>query len=212
MVLGELSLEAFLDQAASASPTPGGGALAAVGGALAAAMVGMTARLTLGRPRYEAVQDAVTALADQSDDARRALLELAEADAAAYGAVMAAMRLPRGDEAERAARTAALQEAMVAATRVPAAIAERCAAVLALAETAASVTNRNALGDVATGALLAEGAMRAAAIQAELNLAGIADADFVAAMAQPLASRAAGDPERLAATLATVQRRARERP
>ena len=212
MTLRELPLETFLDQAASAAPTPGGGAVAAVGGALAASMVAMTARLTEGRRQYEAVQEQVAELAAAADAARQALLDLAEADATAYAGVVDAMRLPRGDEAERAARTAALQATLVEATRVPAAIAERCRAVLALAETAAEITNRNALGDVATGAFLAEAGMRAAAVQAELNLASIADAAYTAAMAEQLRPAAAGAPERLAAILATVRRRAAERP
>jgi formiminotetrahydrofolate cyclodeaminase len=212
MTLRDQPLGAFLAQAASSSPTPGGGALAAVGGALGAAMIAMTARLTEGRKQYEAVQAEVAALAAASDRAREALLDLADADAAAYDAVMGAMRLPRGDEAERTARAAALQAAMIEATNVPAAVVARCQEVLGLAETAAAITNRNALGDVATGAFLAEAGMRAAAVQAELNLASIADAAFSAAMAEQLRPAAAGAPDRLAGIVATVRRRAAERP
>ena len=212
MTLRDLPLGTFLEQAASASPTPGGGALAAVGGALGAAMIAMTARLTEGRRQYEAVQAQVADLAASADAAREALLDLAAADAAAYEAVTAAMRLPRADEQERAARTAALQAALVEATNVPAAVVKRCRAVLDLAETAAEITNRNALGDVATGAFLAEAAMRAAAVQAELNLSGISDAFFTTAMAEELAPGAAGAADRLDAILATVRRRAGERP
>jgi methenyltetrahydrofolate cyclohydrolase len=212
MALRDQPLGAFLEQAASSSPTPGGGALAAVGGALGAAMIAMTARLTEGRKQYEAVQAEVAELAAASDRAREALLDLAEADAAAYDAVMAALQLPRGDGAERAARAAALQTAMIEATNVPAAVVQRCRDVLGLAETAAAITNRNALGDVATGAFLAEAGMRAAAVQAELNLAGIADTAFTAAMAEELRPAAAGAADRLATILATVRRRAAERP
>ncbi|HLI25977.1 MAG TPA: cyclodeaminase/cyclohydrolase family protein [Chloroflexota bacterium] len=211
MSFQDVSLGVFLARAASDAPTPGGGALAAVGGALGAAMIAMTARLTLGRPRYAAVQDAAAALAEQADRAWRALLALADADADAYERVMAALRLPRATDAERAARQSALQQALVSATQVPAAIAEQCQAVLALAETAAAITNRNALGDVATGALLAEAGMRAAAVQAELNLAGIEDAAFVERMAAALAPQAAGAAERLERILATVRQRAAER-
>jgi formiminotetrahydrofolate cyclodeaminase len=201
-------LDAFLAQAASSSPTPGGGAVAAVAGALAAAMVGMTARLTIGRPRYATVQPEVEALAGASDAARLSLLDLAEADAAAYDAVVAAMRLPRGDAETTAARTTALQAALVDATRVPAAVAAECQTVLAQAEQAAAITNVHALGDVATAALLAEAAMRAAAIQAELNLAGITDAAFVEATAGQLSPHATGAAPRLAEVLDTVRRRA----
>ena len=178
---------------------------------MAAAMISMTARLTEGRPRYEAVQAQVAELAGAADEERQALLDLAEADAAAYEAVMAAMRLPRGDEAERAARTAAMQAAMQAATRVPTAIAAHCEALLALAETAASITNRNALGDVATGMFLAEAGMRAAAVQAELNLATITDADFVTTLKAELAPRTAAATKRVEGVLAMVRRRAGER-
>ncbi len=212
MTLRDLPLGAFLEQAASSSPTPGGGALAAVGGALGAAMIAMTARLTEGRRQYEAVQAQVAELAAAADTAREALLDLAEADAAAYAAVVAAMRLPRADERERTARAAALQTALIEATNVPAAVVRRCREVLDLAETAAAITNRNALGDVATGAFLSEAAMRAAAVQAELNLSSISDAAFTAAMAAELGPGAAGAAERLAAILATVRRRAAERP
>src|SRR4051812_33527548 len=135
MTLREQPLGAFLEQAASASPTPGGGALAAVGGALGAAMIAMTARLTEGRKQYEAVQAAIADLAAASDRAREALVDLADADAAAYAAVVAAMRLPRTDDAERAARTTALQAALVEATQVPATVVQRCLDVLTLAET-----------------------------------------------------------------------------
>jgi methenyltetrahydrofolate cyclohydrolase len=212
MTLRDQPLGAFLEQAASASPTPGGGALAAVGGALGAAMIAMTARLTEGRKQYEAVQAQVADLAAASDRVREALLDLADADARAYAAVVAAMRLPRADDAERATRAAALQAAMIEATNVPAAVVQRCQDVLGLAETAAAITNRNALGDVATGAFLAEAGMRAAAVQAELNLASITDGAFSAAMAEQLQPAAAGAADRLAAIVATVRRRAAERP
>jgi formiminotetrahydrofolate cyclodeaminase len=210
MALRDLSVADFLDQAAAATATPGGGAVAATGGALGASMVSMTARLTEGRKAYEAVQAEVAVLAKEADAARRDLLDLAEADARAYHAVLTALGRPRGDERERAARAAAVQAALMEATRVPAAVVARCGAVIALAETAAAIANRNALGDVATGALLAEAAMRSAALQAELNLAAITDATFAAAMTAELAKGAGGAPERLAGILATVRRRSRE--
>lgn len=210
MTLRELSLQAFLDQAASANPTPGGGACAAVGGALAATMIGMTARLTEGRKGYEAVQPAVAELLAAGDAARAALLDLAEADARAFDGVMAALRLPRGGDAERATRAERLQAAMIEATRVPAAIVARCQEVLGLAERAVAIVNRNALGDVMTAATLADGGMRAAAVQGELNLGSIHDAAFVATMRAELAPAAAGAGERVAAILATVRRRAAE--
>ncbi len=212
MMLREQPLAEFLEAAASASPTPGGGALAALAGALAAAMVAMPARLTAGRRQFEAVQAEVGELLAVADAARLALIDLAEADAQAYAAVMAAMRLPRDTAAGRAARTGRLQAALQAATEVPAQIAARADEVLELARQAAAIANPNALGDVATAAFLAEGAMRAAAVQGELNLASIADEAFTASMAPALAARSAGSADRVAAILATVRRRAAERP
>lgn len=203
----EISVAEFLQRAAAGTATPGGGAAAALGGALGAAMVAMAARLTLGRPKYKDVQARAGELASAADAALRALVDLAEADSQAYDAVTAAMRLPRDDERERAARTAALQAALMEATRVPAAIAQRCAEVLTLAQAAAEIVNTNALGDLATGACLAEGALRASALTVELNLASITNAAFTPAMAAELASRTAGAADRLDAILATVRRR-----
>src|SRR5437773_11595290 len=106
MHLASLSISDFLDRLSSDDPTPGGGALAALAGAQASAMLAMVCQLTVGRPRFAAVEDQVRALLDELAQCRRDLLALADADADAYGEVAAAYRLPRGTDAEKEARTA----------------------------------------------------------------------------------------------------------
>ena len=95
------SLTEFLDALGSSAPTPGGGAGAAVALGMGAALVAMTARLTTGRRKFRAVQADMERVIERCDAIRASALDLAEADAEAYGDVMAAFGLPRGTGDER---------------------------------------------------------------------------------------------------------------
>src|SRR5207253_4915209 len=103
MGLGSLTIDDFLAQLGSSDPTPGGGALAALSGSMAAAMLAMVCNLTVGRPRFADVEAEVMDLRGRCEDMQRKLLNLADADADAYLAVRDAYRLPRDTEAEREA-------------------------------------------------------------------------------------------------------------
>src|SRR5438445_386556 len=133
MGLASLTIIDFLDRLSSSDPTPGGGALAALSGAQAAAMIAMVCNLTRGRPRYAAVEDKVNAILAEANQLRARLLELADADADAYGSVRDAYRMPKASDQEIAARTAAIESAMHTATEVPVETATQSQAVLALA-------------------------------------------------------------------------------
>ena len=101
------SLTEFLDALGSSSATPGGGAGAAVALGMGAALVAMTARLTTGRRKFRAVQADMERVIERCDAIRATALDLAEADAEAYGEVMAAYGLPRRSDDERSGRRAA---------------------------------------------------------------------------------------------------------
>lgn len=167
--LPELRLGAFLERLSSSAPTPGGGSASALAGAAGAALLHMVIELTAGRP--EAPDDdtlaelRVAAAAWQSE-----LLELVQRDAAAYDAVVAARRLPRGTEREVETRRVQLTGAIREATEVPLHIARRSAEVLALAERVARIGNRNAISDVGVAALLAGAGVRGAALNVRINL------------------------------------------
>lgn len=169
------SLQPWIDDLASAAPTPGGGAAAAMCGALGAALVSMVARLTAGRPRYASVAETVQSTLSASELLRRELSDLAEADATAFGAVAAAYRLPKSTGEQQVMRQAAIQAALLVATEVPLRIAEVALSVLTLARTMAEIGNRTVRSDAGAAALMSQAALRAALLNVDENLRNLAD-------------------------------------
>ena len=172
--LAELTVRDLTERLASRAPVPGGGSASALAGALGAALVEMVCELTVGKPEYE--DPVARQIGAAAGELRGSLLAAAEADAAAYLDVVAARRLPRDGDAERAARKAAIGEASVAATEVPLGVARLAAKVLDLAASIASIGNRNAVSDAGTAALLAAAAARGAALNVRINLPSLPDA------------------------------------
>lgn len=166
----ELPVVAFLERTASASPTPGGGSVSAVAGALASALVAMVARLTVHKKGYEQAWELAADGARTADRITTELQAAALEDVHSFEEYMAALRLPRRSSAERQARNDALAEATMRATAAPLAIATACAEVLALAERLAPVANRHAVSDIGAAAHLAVAAAGAALLTAEINL------------------------------------------
>lgn len=208
---GQLPVAAFLDRLASADPAPGGGSAAALAGAIAAALVAMTCNLTVGREQFAAVEAEARAVLAEAEELRRRLTTAIDADATAYAAVAAALKLPRATPEERAARSARLQEALAGAARVPLAAAADCAAVLALAERAARVVNPNVLSDVVVAVHLARAALLAAAANVEVNLPALRDEALRAELATRLAALTGRLEGQAAAVLAAVVERRGQR-
>jgi formiminotetrahydrofolate cyclodeaminase len=175
-----MTLNDFLERLGSSDPTPGGGALAAVAGAMASAMLAMVCNLTLGRDRYADVEAEVCDILAQCVERQQGMMRLANEDAASYLAVRDAYRLPRASDDERMTRLAAIQAALQGATEVPLATTRAARGVLALAARCAEITNVSVLGDVAVAAHLGLGAARGAAQQARLNLLSLTDSEFIA--------------------------------
>ncbi len=193
MAFAELAVDAFLERLASADPTPGGGSAAALAGAQGAALTAMVARLTVGKKRYADVQEEVEAILKEADELRRAFLADADADAAAFDAVSAAMKLPKGTEAEKAARKAALDRALREAARVPLEVAQRGIRLLELAERIGRIGNRNAVSDAGVAALLGRTAVLGALLNVRINLAFLPEDEETrawAAQAEALEARA----------------------
>lgn len=174
----EPTLRAFLDSVAAATPAPGGGSVAALSGALAAALGEMMSRLTLGKKRHEDVQERIRALLAQLEDTRRALSTAIEADAESFRRVMAAYRLPKETEEQRDLRERTIQDALKEAVIVPTRTAEAAHAVLRTLVELAEIGNPNALSDVAVGAQLALAAIKGAYYNVLINLNAITDQAF----------------------------------
>ncbi|MFP3896322.1 MAG: cyclodeaminase/cyclohydrolase family protein [Anaerolineales bacterium] len=174
----EQRISDFLDALASGEPVPGGGSGAALGGALAAALVSMVCNLTIGKKGYEETEETMSEILERSEALRAELTDLLEADTEAYSRVMAAYRMPRQSAEEKAARQKALQKALREATEVPLAIADDCARIVDLALPAAQKGNRWAVSDAGVGALLAEASMRASLLNVYINLGSIDDEEY----------------------------------
>jgi len=173
--LMDLTVAEFLDQLASGAPTPGGGAAAALAGALGAALVSMVCNLTIGRERYAATDAEAREILAQATSLLTTLRDGAQHDADAYGRLMNAFRQPRATDEERAARSRAIQTATADAAVVPLQLAEASARVIDLADRAVGKTNPNAASDLAVAALLAAAAIESAAENVEINLKSLED-------------------------------------
>jgi formiminotetrahydrofolate cyclodeaminase len=180
MMLTEKPVTTFLDELASSAPAPGGGSVAALSGALGAALISMVCNLTVGKKKYVDVQEDVEALLEKSEALRKELVELLEADVRVYTEVSKAMKMPRDTEEEKAARNVAMQKALKAATGVPMQVAEACVEVIELCQPAAEKGNVNAVSDAGVAVLMAEAGLRSAALNVLINLAWIKDEAFVA--------------------------------
>ena len=168
--LADLPLETLLDRLASSDPVPGGGSAAAIAGAMGAALVGMVAELTVGRPDYLEHETVLQEIRAAAGERRRLLLALADEDAEAYQSVVAARRMAKETEPQREARAAALRTAMVAAARAPLRAATVAAEVLELAGRIAPIGNRNAVSDAGVAAQLSAAAIRGAVLNVRINL------------------------------------------
>jgi len=206
--LAELTVRDLTERLASRAPVPGGGSASALAGALGAALVEMVCELTVGKPEYEEVDPVARQIGAAAGELRGSLLAAAEEDATAYLAVVAARRLPRDGDEQRAARKAAIGEASVAATEVPLRVARLAAKVLDLAASIASIGNRNAVSDAGAAALLAAAAARGAALNVRINLPSLPNAHPLRAEAGVrLAELDSSVTKREAEALATVSRR-----
>lgn len=189
------------------SPAPGGGSVAALAGALGAALASMVANLAAGRPGYEAATPDLMAVAEEAQQLKDALLVAVDADTDAFAAFMEAKRLPEGTPDEKAARAAAMLEGLKTAARVPLRTAELGLAAIALAGRAAEKGNPASLSDAGVGAQMAWSAVVGGLLNVRINLRGLSDAAFVAELEARCAAIEGEGRAKVDAVLATVAKR-----
>jgi glutamate formiminotransferase/formiminotetrahydrofolate cyclodeaminase len=160
---------AFLDRLASGTPTPGGGSAAAHVGATAAALVAMVARLTVGKKAYADVESRMKAVIEQAEALRADLTLAVDRDAAAFDAFMAALKLPKESDDEKAARDDAIETATHGAAAVPLDVGRMAVQVLSLAADVAEAGNKNAASDAGAASAMAGAALDAAALNVKIN-------------------------------------------
>ncbi len=207
---GEVTAEAvpqFLESLAAGTAAPGGGSASAYAGAMAAALVGMVARLTLGKKKYAEVEAQMQSVLESADKLRADLAAAVRDDAAAFEAVMEAFKLPKDTEERQAARAEAVEQAYVHAADVPLRTARAAVATLGLAAVAAEKGNVNTLSDSGSAAYLAKAALSGAALNVRANAAAIKDREAAAAWLKELSGLEARANDALAAIDRTLRER-----
>ena len=191
-MIKDSAIEPFLDALASQSATPGGGSAAAIIGAMGAALVSMVCNLTIGKKKYADVEDEMTNVLNEAERLRRALTDMIQDDVQAFDAVMGAYGMAKETDAEKAARSEAIQVALKQATVVPLACCKVAREVIDLAGVAAEKGNLNVISDAGVGVLAAYAALRSAALNVYINAKMIADKGFAEASLKELEGLLAG--------------------
>jgi len=165
------TLDGWLDELAGGAPAPGGGSAAALAGTLAAGLVAMVARLTIGRKSYAAVEQRAREILVEAERLRGELRRLVDEDAAAYAGVSRAYKIPKDDPG----RARAIDDALIAACRTPADVARHASRVLELALEIEKIGNKNAASDARVGRLLSQTAIQGAAENIKVNVDAMSD-------------------------------------
>lgn len=181
----------FVDELSTDSPAPGGGSVAALSAAQAAALVAMVGNLTVGKKGYEAAQDRLLVMAEEAQELKDLLLDAMDQDTAAFDKVMAAFGLPKGSDEQRRARTFAIAEATREATRVPLSVLEHAVRVLDLAAEVGEIGNENSLSDAGVAVLCASAGAEGAYYNVLINLAALGELEAGGGAG----SGAGGDPD-----------------
>lgn len=175
------TLREFSDDLASDRPVPGGGSAAAYAGAIGAGLCAMVLRIAAKKE-----PDAFGTRIAELDHMRADFLRLVDDDSAAFARFSEAMKLPRATAEEKAARKQRMQAALLGAARVPLEVAKTARRLLETAEAAMNDAPAMAVSDIGVGALMAESALRGAAMNVMINLASLEDAGQVKALSEEL--------------------------
>ncbi len=179
-MLVNLSVTDFVEKTASDAPVPGGGSIAALAGGIAAGLTEMVANLTIGKKKYEDVQEEMKTISEEVVAYKVKLVELVDKDASSFDDVMKAFKMPKETDEEKAARTAAIQKGMKYAASVPLDTAKTAAGILDWIEAVVVRGNSNAVTDGAVAAMMCRTAVLGALYNVKINLGSIKDEAFVA--------------------------------
>lgn len=168
------SVETWLQELAGRTPTPGGGGAAALTAAISAALIGMVTAYTTGEKWHDR-EARMKELNAEAAELRAAALGLVTEDEAAFAAVGAAYRMPRGTDAEKSERAAAIQVALVEAAQPPAGVARVARRLVDMAGELVDSGNRNVVSDVGVASAAAQAALQGAVLNIEINLRQITD-------------------------------------
>jgi len=204
--LTDMNANRFLDELASSSPAPGGGSVAALSGALGAALSSMVCNLTIGKENYESVQTEMKNVLKRSEQLRRELMVLIDKDTEAFNEVMKALKMTKDTDEQKEKRRQALQKGYKTAAQVPLETASTCEKVLDVAAIAAEKGNKNSITDAAVSALMAQAGVEAAVLNVRINLGSIKDAEFVQKISSELRELQQRTAKKTTAILGSVEK------
>jgi len=195
MSMTQESMDEFLNRLASADPTPGGGSAAAIMGAAGAALVSMVCNVSIGKKGCEAAEPELRAVLAQSETLRRRLTVMVQDDVSAFDGLMAAYKLPKATDDDKARRAEAIQASLKHATQVPLDCARACGEVIALSRRAGEHGYQHVISDAGVGVSAAYAALRSAALNVFINAPALKDRTF--------AEQASGEIDQLLARAAS---------
>ena len=183
MKLVELDVLKFLDVVDSNSPAPGGGSVSALASSLGASLARMVAHLSFGKKKYEALPDDVKAKFvanfDELLKIKNELNDLIDRDSEAYNTVMAAYKLPKETDEEKAARNAKIQKSLKYAIQTPYDIVVLSGKAISLLGEILANGNQNAITDIGVGTMLLMVGLEGGILNVKVNLTSIEDAAYV---------------------------------
>lgn len=180
MRLVDLSTKDFINEMGSDSPAPGGGSASALCGAQAAALLAMVGRLTIGKKKYADVQDLAEETIAAADKLKEELTDIIDRDTESFNAVSAVFAMPKETDEEKAARKAAMQEALKLCTVTPLEMMRLSKEGLSLIQRAAGKLNLTAASDLGCAVLGFRSCMEGAWLNVLINVAGITDEEYAA--------------------------------
>lgn len=174
-----LSCKAFAEETASESPAPGGGSISAYMGALGVSLGTMVANLSSHKPGWDDRWEEFSEWAETGQQLKNELLLLVDEDTNAFNKIMDAFGLPKGNDAEKATRTEAIQEATRYAIDIPFKVMQKSLAVMEIVRAMAETGNPNSVTDAGVGALAARSAVMGAYLNVKINASGLKDKAYV---------------------------------
>jgi glutamate formiminotransferase/formiminotetrahydrofolate cyclodeaminase len=180
--LVEMKVNGFVDEVSRDSPAPGGGSIAALAGALGAALASMVSNLSIGKRGSEEVEDDLKSVADRVQEIKEFLVKAIDDDTNAFNSYMEARRLPEKSEEEKKFKNKALQNGLKEAVKVPLYTSKHSAEVIDLAAIAVEKGNINSVTDAGVGAHIAYTGVKGGIFNVLINLKEIDDKKFVEEM------------------------------
>lgn len=179
MKLADMQVTAFVDLVASDAPAPGGGSVAALAGGIGAALTAMVSGLTIGKKKYAEVQDLVIDAQKKGADLQARFVDVMDRDTEAFNVVSAAFGMPKDNDEQKAARSAAIQNGLKGCTKTPFEMMELAAEAIDLLASIVGKSNDSAASDLGVAALSLKSAMQGAWLNVLINIGSIKDQDFV---------------------------------